>query len=72
MPICPKCKQKIDYLINIQSGWFAWKFDGEDYERLEEDEGVDGNVNYWKCPECHNELFCSEEEAREFLEKDEV
>jgi hypothetical protein len=67
MPKCPNCQAEIDYLINIQSGWFAWKFDGNNFERLEELEDVDDNVNYFACPECREELFYSYEKAIKFL-----
>lgn len=71
MPICPKCKEEIDFLHSYN----------ENKSRM--DIGKDGKVYYeplyeinisvsFECPECNEELFKWEGEAIKFLEnKDE-
>ena len=69
MAKCPKCNAEISHLVNWQGGENRYTFDGKDYEF---DEFVFGDsVNDYECPECSEVLFTSEDEAREFLEKNE-
>ena len=65
MPKCPKCGEKIEVLENNQSGIKTWEFDGENYE--EKDFFPDDKLNSWNCPDCDEELFYSEDDARKFL-----
>jgi len=64
MPKCPKCGKVINWLINVESGWASYRFDGN-YEF--EDFEADGNVNHFECPECGEVIAQTEEEATKFL-----
>jgi predicted RNA-binding Zn-ribbon protein involved in translation (DUF1610 family) len=65
MAKCPKCGKVINYLINVESGWASYRFDGENYEY--EDFEADGSVNLFECPECGEVIAESQDEASEFL-----
>jgi len=72
--ICPECNQSIDYLINIQSGWFEWTYTPgaiNEYEPFcdipENSFSSDDNVNQWQCPECRTIIAYNEEEADKIL-----
>ena len=69
MPKCPKCGKVINWLINVESGWASYRFDGNyySYNYEFEDFEADGSVNYFECPECGEVIAQTEEEAREFL-----
>lgn len=74
MPICPECREEIEDLENLQTGWMCYKLyiteDGqEEYEQKGEFEG-DWYVMVWKCPSCSEELFDREEDAIAFLKGD--
>lgn len=64
MKKCKKCKEEINYLINVCSGYMVYSFDG-DYG--DSDFEIDGNVNNFECPNCNEVLFTNEEEANDFL-----
>ena len=67
MPQCPKCKEEIDYIQNVQSGLMTWKLtkDGE-YER-EDDFEEDDDTNDFRCPKCQFNIGLTEEDAVNFL-----
>ncbi len=72
--ICPKCKEKIDWLHNYQSGENHTRlslFDFKDkkiadYELCEFQ--ANGKINDFECPECSEVLFRDEKKAIAFLE----
>ena len=77
MPICPNCKEKINYLNYSKNKYNGGEFSiGKD--GLGEYE-IDGNADliepqlFYSCPECSNEFNFDEDEAIEFLiNKDEL
>ena len=77
MPICPKCKENVEFLKQVDSGiekchiFFNKKKDYLDWEQEEFES--DGIVRLFYCPECNEELDFDEQQAEEFLrEKDEL
>jgi len=70
MPVCPKCGEEIDYLINVcektvcfeftvnKNGFPEYSLDGET------DNYAEGT---YECPECYETLFSNEDDAKEFL-----
>lgn len=69
MARCQKCKAEIDKLLNTQSGYLTYDFDGEEYEA--NDFEADNSVNDWRCPSCDEVIATTEEEAIKFLEQKE-
>jgi len=68
MPKCPKCKEKINTLINVQSGFIYWTMNKKaDYTGSINDFNTDDSVNEWCCPECNETLFNDEQDAIDFL-----
>jgi hypothetical protein len=67
---CLECGEKIDHLVNVQSGENTYEFkvgkDGDcHYEEIEF--FTDDGTNSWNCPECDAELFHDEVDAEAFL-----
>lgn len=74
--ICPKCKSEIDYLDFDVTGTCSsslYPNEDGDYDVACLTDGVE--FDNFRCPECSEILFDTEEEAKEFLnsveEKDE-
>lgn len=72
---CPKCKFEIDYLdhdVNASCGGCFYSFEAKKGIRANESYDLDSLmvnvvVNNWRCPECEETLFETEEEAIQFL-----
>jgi len=69
MAICPKCKEEIEHLIFIESGYMRYTcYYGKDMLEYEQKEfEPDDNVMMFLCPKCNSELFNSPDEAEDFL-----
>ena len=72
-PICPKCKEIIEYLsyssCNYRGGTIS--IDEKGFEEYEEDGNLD-LINQditFNCPECNEELFTDDDEAISFLKE---
>ena len=73
---CPKCKNKITHLNNIQTGSAGWEMritkEGThiypEYVEMDEFFLDDGNENHFECPECNKILFYTEDMAIKFLQ----
>jgi uncharacterized protein YbaR (Trm112 family) len=68
---CPKCKEEIEHLENVQTGTATWIFDlnrkrQRQYSRYP-DFASNGGDNYFGCPLCYEVLFYDEDKAAEFL-----
>lgn len=79
MPICPKCKEEIDFLRHSRSGWENSNMyitgSGDDgyVEYEHNDFSDDGDLSEFYCPECNEELDFDDEQAEAFLrDKDEL
>lgn len=70
MPKCPKCSKEIKYLITDVKAWRT----GVIYEPMEDKLHIDLNPAFntytFRCPQCHNWLFRTENQARKFLKQD--
>lgn len=68
---CPKCKEEINSLINVQNVWVSYyaELDKNGDIQYEGKDRWDGNTdeNGYDCPNCDETLFTSEEEAINFL-----
>lgn len=72
MGICPKCKQKIDSLLNIQSGLMCYHMTIDKKEIAQYQEGdfdPDDDINIWRCPECYKEVANDSEKAEKILQR---
>jgi len=71
MAECPDCKNKIGYLLHIQSGWAVRKMTVKEHEPAYDLKNVefrtDDNVNEWQCPVCCHVIAVSEEYAMSFM-----
>jgi len=73
MAICPQCKEEISSLKNSCQQYCYYDFYiGEgghgSHQTLDVGETVAGS-NVYSCPECSEDLFYNEEEARDFLKE---
>jgi len=67
MPECPKCGKYIDTLTMIETRkGTATYYGGQDYDVT----GSEIIGEAWLCPECNEQLFDTEEQAKEFLGKE--
>lgn len=64
---CPDCREEIDYLINVQSGFARWEMNRKGGYNRVPDFDVDNNINEWECPECQHVIAYDEESAINFL-----
>lgn len=54
MPACPKCGKEIDHLdVMVTERNLYRYFEGGDFDCPE---NIEFDVDYWKCPECHERL----------------
>jgi len=65
MPKCPNCGREIDYLINSTLERVDYRYNGDEYERI--DSSIEEDLGYF-CPECYAQICHSELEAIDFLE----
>lgn len=69
-PICPKCKDEIEYLrFYTEHKYFVEK--GANGKFLYQDEG-DSDFGQYECPHCDTELTESEEEAFKILDGENI
>lgn len=67
MPKCPKCGKEVGFLTAIETkNTTSTYYGGHDYDVT--DTEIIGEA--WMCPECNEQLFDSEEQAKEFLGKE--
>ena len=71
---CPKCKKKIDCLLweggKKHTGTLSINEDGN--EEFDEDSNIFSQESYsYFCPECDEKIFEDDEDAIEFLKKEE-
>ncbi len=73
MAICPKCKKVITYLTSEATATTGCNLYEDGTLDLDNDLNAIAEINEWRCPECEEDIFYNEHEAREFLkEKDEL
>ena len=72
---CPKCKEEIDELENIQTGVATYKAylssdrKDMDYETARDFFEYDGGDNYFACVKCGHEITKDEDEAIKILQE---
>lgn len=69
---CPECKKEIEKLIceeNTTSEFYLSCLNGGIQNEFEYDSLGDDSLSY-RCPECQNILFTTEDEAKQFLTPD--
>ncbi len=77
MPICPKCKENVEFLNyssnNYDNGEFSIDKNGfKKYDKDGNSDLIEPDL-FFGCPECNEELDFDEQQAEEFLrEKDEL
>jgi hypothetical protein len=65
MPNCPKCNEDIDHLDFVSKETHYGEFTSEgDYE---ENDNIDVDDIFYRCPECNNDLFTDYDDANEFF-----
>jgi hypothetical protein len=69
LPKCPRCGKEIDYLINVceETAKYVFSFDGGKGCDYYFDDSWPGDWSVFQCPECDEELFTNEEDAKKFL-----
>lgn len=70
--ICKKCKKEVNYMLVGLRTFTTFKLvyrkeRGLNYTEIDKD-SIDGN-EWYKCPECYEDIAESEEEAEEMLKK---
>ena len=72
MPICPNCKAKIKELLAYSEVVNTFELDKNGEPYFYGNDQIEGYTGF-ECPECHERIFDTENEAIEFLKnKDEL
>lgn len=68
---CPKCKKKIQYLLNVSNWWkrYFMTLDKKGNSKYQLSKEWSGDENTFDCPECGEVLFTNEADAIKFLKK---
>ena len=68
---CPECKKEIEglYAFTVERNWWTYS-DG----KFKDPECIEFEIEYWKCPLCHEKLDLNpdEESAQQFLDGEDV
>jgi hypothetical protein len=67
MPKCPECKERITTLDFREEYTTSAEMDKHGHYNNQDDSSCDNGT--WRCPECGDELFDSEREALQFLNR---
>ncbi len=72
MPICPNCKETINYLYAYSEVVNTFELDKNGEPFCFGQDNIEGYTGF-ECPECHEKIFLEENDAIEFLkDKDEL
>ncbi len=68
MPQCPKCDEEVDHLVNrvAEIHYYDLRVEGDRHVYEEQDWEPIGQGDY-RCPECQDVLFNTEDDALAFL-----
>ena len=66
---CPKCNKEIDHLHNIQTMWhrFDMVLTKKGFPKYDNEKTWEADENSFACPECDEDLFWTEKNAKKFL-----